>query len=161
MVTSSRSSLSSGLARRSRRISPRSRVAVASASSASIACAQIAVLIENAVGRQVDLAMDVDQLSSAEIEAGVEIAAIGFLQHRPHHQVAVAGERLELAQLRCLQRDRHVWDEVLEEVSGEAQLGEDEKLQAGLRSPIHPLAMPGQVALAVAQAHVHLGQADA
>src|SRR5438874_7110689 len=53
----------------------------------AIAGREIALFVEHAVGRQVHLAVDVDKLPPAEIEAGVEIAMVGLFDHRAKHDI--------------------------------------------------------------------------
>ena len=53
----------------------------------AIAPREIALFVEHAVGRQIHLAVDVDKLPAAEIEAGVEIAMVGLFDHRAEHHI--------------------------------------------------------------------------
>src|SRR5713101_1541687 len=48
---------------------------------------KVALFIEHAVGREVDLAVEVDQLAAAEGEAGVEVPMIRLFDNRPQHDV--------------------------------------------------------------------------
>src|ERR1700694_873102 len=48
---------------------------------------EVASLVEHAIGREVHLAVHVDELAAAEVEAGVEVAVIRFFDNRPEHHV--------------------------------------------------------------------------
>src|SRR6266851_2224808 len=121
---------------------------------------KIALLIEHAVGRQVHLAVEVDQLAVAEVEAGVEVAMIRLFDHRAEHEVQLSRQAAQLVHHSTLQRDRGFRHQVFEEVAGQAELGEDQQLHARLARLAHPLAMALEVAGAVAEGRVHLHQPD-
>src|SRR5438552_2533859 len=114
----------------------------------AIARCEVALFIEHPVGRQVDLAVEVYQLATAEIKAGVEIAVIGLFDDRPHNDVQVGRQGAELAHDRVIEPDRAVRDEILEEIPGQAQLGEHQQVRAGGGRLAHPLAVPLQVTVA-------------
>src|SRR3989441_1967726 len=121
---------------------------------------EIALLVEHAIGRQVDLAVDVDQLAPAEIEAGVEVAMIGLFDHRAQYDVQPIRQAAQLVHDGTLDRDRAFSDEVLEEIAGQAELREDQQLDAGLFRLTHPVPVAFQVARAVTERRVQLRQPD-
>src|SRR4029077_12352274 len=58
------------------------------------------------------------------------------------------------------QADGAVRDQVFEEIAGQAELRENQQLYAGLAPLPHPLAMPVEVASAIAKRRLHLNQPD-
>src|ERR1700730_1479740 len=53
----------------------------------SITGREIATLVEHAIGREVNLAVHLDQLAAAEVEAGVEVAMVRLFDNRPEDNV--------------------------------------------------------------------------
>src|SRR3984893_4765583 len=53
----------------------------------AITWGEVPLLIEHAVGWQVDLAVHVQELAPRKVQAGVEVAVIGRLDHRAQHDV--------------------------------------------------------------------------
>src|SRR5216683_1825182 len=121
---------------------------------------EVASLVEHAVGREVHLAVHVNQFAAAEVEAGVEVAMIRLFDHRAEDDVQLSRQAAQLVHHSTLQRDRGFRHQVFEEVAGQAELGEDQQLHARLARLAHPLAMALEVAGAVAEGRVHLHQPD-
>src|SRR5712691_12646709 len=121
---------------------------------------EITPLIEHPIGREVHLAVKVDQLTAAEVEAGVEVAMIGLFDDRTHHNVQLAREGAQLIHDGALERDRALRYQVLEEIAGQAELREHQQLDARLARLSHPLAVALEVASAVAEGGIHLNQPD-
>src|SRR5438132_2066459 len=124
----------------------------------AIAGSKVAMLVEHAVGRKVYLAVNMDQLAAAEVQAGVEVAMVGILDDAAQHDVQVFRQCAQLAHHGTVQRDRAFRHQVLEEVAGQAELGEDQQLDTGLGRLSHPLPMPLEIASPVAEGRVHLHQ---
>src|SRR5437899_12071000 len=79
---------------------------------------KVPLLVEHAVGREVDLAVDVHQLAAAEVEAGIEVAMIRGLDPRTEHHVQPPRERAELLHDRALPPDPAFGDQVLAAIAG-------------------------------------------
>src|SRR6266849_827930 len=126
----------------------------------SITGRKIALLIEHAVGRQVHLAVEVDQFAAAEVQAGVEVAMIRLFDHRAEDDVQLTRQAAQLVHHGSLQRDHAFRDQVFEEVAGQAELGENQQLDARRARLGNPLAMTLEVASAVTEGRVHLHQPD-
>ena len=97
----------------------------------SITGGDVALLVEEPVGRQIHLAVHVHHLAAADVERGVVEAMPVALEDQPGDDVdaTVAGRVAEGADLGGVDRQRDVGHLVLEEVPGERELGEDD--QAG------------------------------
>ena len=104
--------------------------------------------------------MDVDQLSSAEVEAGVEIAVVGLFDHRAEHDVDPVRQTAEFVHGGALEGDRTFRYQVLEEIAGQTELGENQQLDARGGRLSHPLPMALEIAIAIAEGRVHLNQPD-
>src|SRR5947209_10482064 len=96
----------------------------------------------------------------AEVEAGIEVPVVGFLDDGADHHIQTLGELTQLANDGTFEPDRAFRDEVLEEIAGQTELGKDEKLGPRLGRLPHPVAMPLEIPVAVAQCRVHLRQGN-
>src|ERR1700686_4711453 len=121
---------------------------------------EIASLVEHAIGREVHLAVHVDQFAAAEVETGVEVAMVRLFDDRSEGDVQVGGQAAQFIHHGAFQRDRALWDQVFEEIAGKTELGENQQFDAGLTRLPHPLAMALEVASPVAKGRVHLCQPD-
>ena len=100
------------------------------------------------------------ELAPAEVKARVEVAVIRLLDHGTQHDVQVARQGKQVLHGGAVKLDRAVHNQVPQKVPGQAEFGKDEQLDAGGDRPCHPLAVTGEVAIAIAKGGIHLGQAD-
>src|SRR5438034_3266680 len=126
----------------------------------AIARGQVPLLIEHAIGREIHLSVYMHELAPAEVKARVEVAMIRLLDHGAQHDVQVAGHGQQVLHGGAVQPGRAVPNPVPKKVPGQAQFGKDEQFDAGGDRPCHPLAVTGEVAIAIAKGGIHLGQAD-
>ena len=94
-----------------------------------VAGGEEAALIEQAVGGQEQLAVDVDDPAVLEQGGGDEQAVVGRLLDERHDRRQPHGLRGERGQGGVVQANGHLAGQVLEQVPGQPQLGEDD--QAG------------------------------
>ena len=135
-------------------MSPMSRIGAAGAG------LEVAVLVEDAVVRQVDLAVERLHLALGEHGRGVVdvLGALGEPDDR-HEAVRLLGQ---LVQRRSrVGQETLLEQQVLGRVAGERELGEEDELRARLGRPAHALAHLVRVARDVAHRRVHLVQRDA
>ena len=120
-----------------------------------------AALVEEPVRRQEDLAMDMADLAILEQRRGdEEPVVVRFLDEGDDDARTVArpGE-LDEALVVATHRDLGV--EVLEQVAGEAELGEDDEVGPVTTSLADEGVVPREVALQIAEARRDLGEGDA
>src|ERR1022692_1640604 len=86
----------------------------------SIPGSQVPLLVEEAVGREVHLAVDVDDLATADVQRGVVEPMLTALENQAGHDVDAALSRCiaKRVDLRCAEAERYLRDLVLEEVPG-------------------------------------------
>ena len=120
-----------------------------------------ATLVEETVGGQEDLAVHVPQLAALEQRGGDEEAVVvGLLDEGDHRRQTVGGAR-QVAQAGVVETHRHLGVEVLEQVAGQPQLGEDDQV-GGLRARIREHGvMAGEVLVERTEAWRDLGQGNA
>src|ERR1019366_10408473 len=77
-----------------------------------IPCHDVALLVEEAVGREIDLAVRVDDIATADVERGVVEVMPLALQDQPGDDVdaALAGCVADRTDLRRVERQPHVGD---------------------------------------------------
>ena len=121
---------------------------------------QVAGLVEEAVGGQVHLAVDVDDGAAGEVDGRVVKAVVVTLHDAAHHGVDVARGVGERAQLGAVQAHGAVGDQVLEEVPGERELGEHHQVGTLAGGLAEQLQVAGEVGPEVAQPRRDLGQRD-
>ena len=91
-------------------------------------------LVEQPVGRQVELAMDVPDLAVLDQGGGDEQPVVGrFLDERDDRREA-AGRAGQLRQPRIVEAHRDFRGEILELVAGQPEFGKDDEVGAGLAS---------------------------
>src|SRR6185295_8311948 len=119
-----------------------------------------ATLVEQAVRRQEELAMDMPDLAVLHQGGGDEQAMIGRLLDEADHGGQAFGRPGELGETRVVETHRDFGREVLEEVAGQAQLGEHD--QAAVLAPgiADERVMALQVRLEVAETWRDLSEAD-
>ena len=93
-------------------------------------------LVEEAVGGQEELAVDVPDLAVLEQRRGDEQAVVARLLDERDDRREPVGLRGELGQARVVEPDRDLGGEVLEEVAGQPQLGEDDEAGAFARGRV-------------------------
>ena len=118
-----------------------------SKASEPLAGGEVALLVEQAVGRQIDLAVQVDDPPALGVQGRVVEAMLRRLFHEAQHHGHGSGGVQELADLRGVGRDGHVGHHIADEVAGERQFREDD--QVGLLGP-------SRLDLLQVQAHVPL-----
>ena len=128
----------------------------------AVAGGEEASLVEHAVGRQVDFAMDVAHPPAGE-EQGAVVKAMTrrFLDQSDDHRDPPARLEQRPDGLRLIEAHRHVGDQVLEQISRQAELWKDEQIgPPGNRLPC-PRDVPRHVRFDVTQDRLHLRQGDA
>src|SRR5438270_8073041 len=96
----------------------------------------------------------------AEVEAGIEVPVVGFLDDGADHHIQTLGEVTQLANDWIFKPDRAFRDEVLEEIARQTELGKDDKLGARVGRLPHPVAMALEISVAVAECRIHLRQGN-
>ena len=87
-------------------------------------------LVEQPVGRQEQLAMDVAELAVLEQGRGDEQPVVGRLLDERHDRRQSPGRAGQLGQPRVVEPHRDLGGEVLELVAGQPELGEDDEVGA-------------------------------
>lgn len=100
---------------------------------------EIALLIKEAVGGQIHFSVGVAQLPALKVKGGIEKAIIGRCFHKAHHNGNVTGKFPEDIDFRRIMPQRHIRDQVLEEVSRQRQLRKDDKISLPVDAPFHGL----------------------
>ena len=93
-----------------------------------IAAREVALLVEHAVGRQVDLAMNGDDLSAVEEDRRIVEAERRRFLDEPRDERDDAAELAEARDLRRIERERDRRHHVAQQVSGEAELRENQEV---------------------------------
>ena len=126
-----------------------------------VAACEIAELVEEAVGRKIDLAVHVPELAAVEEHGGVVEAKLRGLLHRAGHEGdGLATELAQAAQRRGTRRERHRRDHVLQEVAGQTQLREQQQIDPATLGLAELALVFGEVGLDVAEPAIDLGDAD-
>jgi len=122
---------------------------------------EVAPLVKQGVGRQVDLVVQVDDLPAGEIRRRHVEAVAGVLVDEADHQIQVAAGLEQDAEGRVVGggAHRHLVDQVLQVVAGQGKLREQQQINAGGPGPVDVLQVPGQVGRDVADGRVNLGDA--
>ena len=100
-----------------------------------VAGGEEAPLVEQAVGRQVELAVDVPDLAVLEEGGRDEQAVVGRLLDERDDRRQSPRRRGERGQARVVEAHRDLAGEVLEQVAGQTELGEDDEVGAARRGP--------------------------
>ena len=116
-----------------------------------IAGREIPLLVEQPIGRQIHLAMDVDYPSPLGPERGVVESVMRRLFDEAHDQRHRPGGVDQLPNLRPGGRDRQIGHHVADEIAGQRQFGKDD--QVGVLPPggLDLLQVQGEVARHVAE----------
>ena len=117
-------------------------------------------LVEQAVRRQEDLAVDVADLAVLEQGRGDEQPVVGRLLDERHDRGQVAGRSGEVGQARIVEAHRDLGREVLELVARQAELGEDDEVRALGASVGEELVVTGKVGIELAQRRGDLREGD-
>src|SRR3989304_2370541 len=88
---------------------------------------QIPLLIEDPVGREIDLAVDMDDLAQREIDGGVIEEALGRLLVKPYDEINPTTQVSQSPEEGTGEGQGARRNDILEEVSGQAKLGEDKR----------------------------------
>src|SRR5580704_217563 len=131
--------------------------------SESIPGGQVALLVEEAVGREVDLAVDVDDLAGADVQRGVVEPMPGALEDQAGHDVDAArsrriAKRVDLRRSEAVRDVRHL---VLEEVPGEREFGKDDQGGTGRGRARDDREMGPKVRCDIPEPRIELGERDA
>ena len=128
----------------------------------ALALAEEAALLEDAVRRQVDLAMGERDGAAMEQQGAVVEHALLILFDQAHdHRHLRRGARQARDRRRAVGVDRDPRREVEQAVAGERELGEEQELDAALPGVGDPALVTLEVALEIAQTAVDLGETDA
>src|ERR1035437_8772992 len=125
-----------------------------------VAGGEIPGLVEEAIGGQVHLAVDVDDRAPRKVEGRVVEAVVVALQDAADHGVHLPGRLGEGLNLRAVEAQGGLGDQVLEKVPGERELGEDHQVRAARGGSADQLQVPGNVGAEVAEPGGHLSEAD-
>ena len=117
-------------------------------------------LVEHAVGRQVDLAVDVAELAVLQQRRGDEQPVVGGLLHERHHGREPACRSGERCQPGVVETHRDLRRQVLEQVPGEAQLREHDEAGPGVAGLRDELLVAREIGLEVPEAWRDLGEGD-
>ena len=122
---------------------------------------EVALLVEQAVGRQIDLAVQVHDPPALGVQGRVVEAMLRRLFHEAQHHGHGAGGVQELADLRGVGRDGHVRHHIADEVARQRQFREDD--QIGFLGPcrLDLLQVQAHVPLPIGQHRRDLGQGHA
>ena len=111
----------------------------------AIAGGKIALLVEQAVGGQINLAMDVDQSATLGIKGRIVEAVPRRLLDKAGHHGRRAGRREQFLDLGRVAFDRHVGNHVAQEIAGQRQLGKDDQVGVGLPRCLDPIQVQLEV----------------
>ena len=118
-------------------------------------------LVEQPVGRQEQLAVDVPDLAVLEQGGGDEQPMVGrFLDERDDRR-EVLGRGRQLGQARVVEAQGDLGREVLELVAGQAELREDDEVGLVRAGLVEELVMAPQVAVQLPEAGRQLGEGHA
>src|SRR5438477_260313 len=112
----------------------------------AIAGPEVAPVVEDAVGRQVDLAMDVHELPGGPVPLRDVELRVGRTLDEPGADVEIAGSFGDRGKLRIVGRTCHVRGEILEVIPGQRELREDHQTGARRLRASDPLHVHVQVA---------------
>ena len=118
-------------------------------------------LLEDSVGRQVELAMDMIDPAAVKHQAAVEEHAAIALLDQSDDDAHLAGGLPQLPHgSGVLESRRYPTGEVEEPVAGQGQLREEQQLDTGGTRTLHPLEMLVEIGFDVAESRVDLGETD-
>ena len=126
-----------------------------------VAGGEEAPLVEEAVGRQEQLAVDVPDLAVLEQRRGDEQPVVGRLLDERDDGRQPARRRGQRREARIVEAHRDLGGEVLEQVAGQAELGEDDEVGAVGACLAEQLGVPGEVGVEGAELRRDLGEGDA
>ena len=126
-----------------------------------VAGAEAAGLLEEAVGGELELAVDPGDPPSGERHGAVAEAAVRMLLDEADDRGQVLAGGGEAGDLRRFGRtQRHLRGEMMEPVAGEGELGEEEEIDPGLAGAGDPGEVPLEVRGEIAEPGVELREPD-
>ena len=126
-----------------------------------LAGGEVALLVEQAVGRQIDLAVQVDDPPALGVQGRVVEAMLRRLFDEAQHHGHRPGGVEQFADFRGVGRDGHVGHHVADEVAGQRQFREDDQVGLLRAGRLDLLQVQGHVPLPIGQHRRDLGQGHA
>ncbi len=121
---------------------------------------EVLALLEDVVGREVELAMGVHETAGVVVGGGVVVVHAQAVLVEAHEDVGAQRVRGELGQPRVVRRHRHVLVDAAERVARQEQLGEDDEVAALTAGLGDDLSRPREVRLEVAELAGRLCERD-
>src|SRR5262249_51885541 len=122
----------------------------------AVAAREISLLVEHAVGRQIDFAMDVAHLAAIEVDRRIVKPVVRPFFDEAGNKGGVAAQFFKTADLACGERGRDVRHHVAVEMSGTAQLRKEQEIGAPLRREANLLLVDRKIGSDTSQAGIYL-----